>query len=323
MNLIEISEKFPTELDCIIHFENIRWGDVPKCAYCSSLKLSKRKPDNRFNCKSCNKSFSVKVNTNIHNTRLPLKIWLYAIAVITDAKKGLSAMQLQRNLGIHYETAWKIYMKLRELMEEQLDQFEGIVEMDETYVGGKPRKARRNKEPVGNISHYDKTLVSLKRKGFLFKEGKYKKPYRKDKPKRGRGTLKIPVVGIVERSGNVIAEVMKHTSYKNIKKMVQKYVSEEDSVLVTDSYKAYDKISEIIDHVKIDHQEMFSYRGINSNSIESFWAIIKRGIIGQYHQVSPKYLPMYVTEFVFKYNNRNEDDMFETLVNRLMEDRTV
>jgi hypothetical protein len=96
--------------------------------------------------------------------------------------------------------------------------------------------------------------------------------------------------------------------------MVQKYVNEDETLLITDEYRGYSKIDRIIEHVKIDHQKLYSYKGINTNSIESFWAIIKRQIIGQHHQVSVKHLPKYVAEAVFKYNNRNNDDMFETLL---------
>jgi transposase-like protein len=132
--------------------------------------------------------------------------------------------------------------------------------------------------------------------------------------KRGRGTSKTPVVGIVQRNGNVVAEVMQKTNWKNFKAMVQKYVDMDDSVLMTDQFKAYDRFDAIIEHIKIDHTKMYSYKGLNTNSIESFWAIVKRGIMGQYHSVSDKHLPKYIDEFCFKYNNRKFDDMFETLV---------
>ncbi len=112
---------------------------------------------------------------------------------------------------------------------------------------------------------------------------------------------------------------MKTLSHENLKTMVEKYVDEKDSVLISDSYTGYNKMEKIIEHIKIDHHKMYSYRGINTNSIESFWAIIKRQIIGQHHQVSVKHLPKYVAEAVFKYNNRKEDDMFLTLVKNSMQ----
>lgn len=320
MNIVEITNNFPTELSAINYFEKVRWGKKPRCAYCNSEKLSKRNKDYRYHCLSCNKTFSVTVNTVIHNTRLPLKTWLYAIALITDAKKGMSAKQLERNLGIHYETAWNMYMKLRTLMNEDNNKLSGITEMDETFIGGKPRwgadvtalKPKKRQE-------IDQRLLELKQEGIIITKGKSKPKKPAINPKRGRGTEKIPVVGIVQRDGNVIAQVMENLTYSNLKKMVQDNVENEKTVIITDEYTSYSKFNKIFEHIKIDHNKrLYSYKGVNTNTIESFWAIVKRGIMGQYHQVSPKYLPDYVTEFVFKYNNRNKDDMFITLVRNCM-----
>jgi transposase-like protein len=324
MNLIQIANQFPDELSAIKLFEKVRWGKKPKCAYCNSIDIGERNSDYRFHCKKCGKSFSVTTNTNLHNTRLPLKTWLYSFAIVTDAKKGLSAKQLERNIGVHYETAWTIGHKIRSLMSIENDQIElsGILEMDETYVGGKPRKfndgSTSDVRKAYKIPELDERLRELKAAGINLKRGRGNPAKSDVNPKRGRGTDKIPVVGIVQRNGNVIAEVMKHTTSRDLKKMVKKYVDTEDSIMITDEYKGYARFSDIIEHIKIDHQKLYSYKGINSNSIESFWAIVKRGIIGQYHQVSLKYLPNYIDEFVFKYNNRKDDDMFETLVNNSM-----
>lgn len=320
MNLIEIANQFPNELSVIKHFEKVRWGKKPKCPYCSSTNTGNRNKDYRFNCKNCAKTFSVTTNTQLHNTRLPLKTWFYAFALITDAKKGLSAKQLERNLGIHYETAWSISHKIRELMmmENKEIELSGVLEMDETYVGGKPRKfSSGNTKGIPAkivIPELDERIRDLKEDGITFKRKKGNSAKSDLNPKRGRGTEKTAVSGIAERNGDVIAEVMKYTTYPELKKLVNKYVDKDSSVLITDEYTGYNKFHKIIEHIKIDHQMMYSYRGVNTNSIESFWAIVKRGIIGQYHQISIKYLPNYIAEFVFKYNNRKVDDMFKTLV---------
>ena len=318
MNLIEINDKFPSELHAVEFFELKKWGKKPKCAYCESTNLFNRNKDFRFVCKECGKSSSVTVNTYLQGTRIPLKTWLISFALVSDAKKGVSALQLQRNLGLSYPTAWKMGHTIRELMQienDEMEELEDIVEMDETFIGGKPRKANN---PIANedqINTLNSQLKGLKKDGYDFSPLKGNSAKPDLNIKRGRGSQKkTPVVGIVQRDGNVIAEVMKNLTHKNLKAMVQKYVDEDDSVLITDEYKGYSKMDRIIEHVKNDHKTGYSYKGINTNSIESFWAIIKRGIIGQYHQVSDKHLPAYVSEFVFKYNNRNEDDMFETLV---------
>ena len=322
MNVIEISNKFPTELDCIEYAEKIRFGKKVKCGYCNSKNLSNRREDYRHKCKNCNRSTSVTINTNLHNTRLPLKTWFYAVSIITDAKKGLSALQLQRNLSVSYPTAFSIYHKVRGLMAMEnkgIDELEGVVEMDEVYIGGKPRKYNDPCFTPKKRKELDKQIKGLKKEGFDFTPKGKSKAKCVEKPKRGRGTDNIPVVGIVERNGNVVAEVMKNLTYENLKNMVKKYVVEDKSVLITDSYRGYNSMKKIIEHVKIDHSKLYSYKGVNSNSIESFWAIIERGIIGQYHSVSPKMLPNYVAEFVYKYNNRNSNElMFDEMLHRLI-----
>jgi transposase-like protein len=208
-----------------------------------------------------------------------------------------------------------MYHQIREIMSDGGITLEGIVEMDETYVGGKPRKyqSAKYKTPFEH-DYLDGKLEKLAERHTFENPNAYKKKGLFEDAKRGRGTSKTPVVGIVERNGNVVAEVMQKTNWKNFKAMVQKYVDMEDSVLLTDQFKAYDRFDAVIEHIKIDHTKMYSYKGLNTNSIESFWAIVKRGIIGQYHSVSDKYLPNYIDEFCFKYNNRRFDDMFETLV---------
>lgn len=324
MNIVEISEKFPTELDAVKYFEEKRWGEKPICAYCSSSKLSKRGKDLRFKCYDCKKSTSVTVDTALHSTNMSLKKWMFAFSIVCDAKKGLSALQLQRNLNISYPTALNMYHRMRNLMSIENDSIEldGIVEMDEMYVGGKPRKFNNGEtnKPLTktSIPELDERIDELKEVGVKFKRGKGNPAKSAENPKRGRGTSKIPVIGIVERNGDVVAQVSKHVTSKELKSMVQKYVDTDDSVLISDEYKGYSRMDEIIEHVKIDHQRLYSYKGINTNSIESFWAIIRRQIIGQHHQVSLKHLPKYVAEAVFKYNNRKVDDMFETLVNNAM-----
>lgn len=299
MNLIEVTHKFPSELEAIQHFERARWGKAPKCAYCGSVKLSKRKKDHRFTCQTCNKSFAVTVGTKLHKSRIPMRTWLIAFSLVTDAKKGVSAKQLERNLDVSYKTAWRMGMKMRELMRESTGKLDDVVEMDEVYIGGKPRKGGLNQLTKSEKEYYDKTIARLDQK-FDISEGKKKRNWIPSwEVKRGRGTRKVPVVGIVERDGNVVAQVMKKLSSDNLRAMVEKHVREEDAVIITDKYTGYKKLNQVIDHVQVDHERMYSYRGINTNTIESFWAIIKRGIIGQYHRVTLRYLPEYITEFVF------------------------
>ena len=319
MNLIEVSELFPTELEAVQHFEKMRWGKKPKCPYCESAKVWKRSNDMRFLCKECKNSFSVTVNTQLHNTRLPLKTWLFAFSLVSDAKKGVSALQLQRNLSVSYPTAWAMGHKMRELMimENEEIRLEGVVEMDETFVGGKPRKMGNPDYPQKRYEDLDEQIEELEEKGHSFERNRKNPAIPAVNPKTG-GADKQKVAGIVQRNGDVVAEVLTNLKFVELKKMVEKYVDEKDSVLVTDAYVGYKSMNKIIDHIAIDHQKLYSYRNVNTNSIESFWAIVKRGIMGQYHAVSARHLPNYIAEFVFKYNNRKDDDMFVTLVRNSM-----
>lgn len=322
MNIIQISNKFPDELSCIKYAEKLRYGKKIKCAYCNSTNLGERQTDHRHKCKACNKTSSVTINTALHGSKVPLKTWIIAVSIITDAKKGLSALQLQRNINVSYPTAFAMYHKIRELMSfenKNIKELKNVVEMDETYVGGKPRKMNDPCFKPKQRKELDKQINKLKKEGYNFTPKVSSRAICKPNAKRGRGTSNIPVVGIVERNGNVIAQVMKTLTMDNLKKMLKKYVDEDKSVLITDSYKGYNSMKKIISHVKLDHSKLYSYRGVNSNSIESFWAIIERGIMGQYHSVSPKMLPNYVAEFVYKYNNRKDNEaMFYEMVGKLV-----
>ncbi len=319
MNIIQITEKFPNEIDAIKYFESHRWKSERICPHCDTIHAGNRNKDFRFKCKNCKKSFSITTKTYLHNTRLPLKKWLFMFSIVCDAKKGLSALQLQRNLDISCPTAFKCYHKIRELMtlENQEVELEGILEQDETFVGGKPRKmANPDCLQPKEREELDEAIEELNKEGFDF-ETKNKRYVACDKDiKRGRGSQKkTPVVGLVQRDGQVVAEVMKQLGYKNLKKLVEKHVENvDDSLVITDEYKGYSQFNKIIDHIQIEHSEMYSYKGVNTNTIESFWAFIKRQIMGQHHHVTPEKLPLYVAETVFKFNNRKNDDMFETLV---------
>lgn len=325
MTIIQLTERFKDTESIIDYFEYVRWSSKPVCPHCGNLKISIRYSDFRYHCSDCRSRFSVTTNTQLHHTHINLRYWLMAFALISNAKKGLSALQLHRDLGLSYSTTWSMYHRIRDMMSDGKTSLKGVVEMDETYVGGKPRKYQYAKYGTPHtIPEYDTKIDDLKGKFNFKNEDAYKKNALSENAPRGRGTSKTPVVGIVQRNGDVVAEVMQKTNFKNFKSMVQKYVNMPDSVLLTDEFSAYSRFDAIIEHIKIDHNKLYLYEGINTNSIESFWAIVKRGIIGQYHHVSDKHLPNYIDEFCFKYNNRKFDDMFETLVfNSMLPEETL
>lgn len=285
MNIVSIFEQFPSQADCIAHLEAVRWPDGPVCPYCGSINATPRPKEHRHHCNGCNTTFSVAVRTIFHHTHLPLQKWFLAIALTLNAKKGLSARQLARDLSINKNTAWRIAMQIRKAMSqtEQRELLAGLVEVDECYIGGKPRKGRPD--------------------------------YRTT---RGRGTRKTPVVGMVERGGRVKAEAVKKTDLtaKRLSALVRRNVDIVNATLITDEFHGYIGIKRFMPHETVKHRIWYvdSYR--HTNTIESFWAILKRGFVGQYHKVSLRYLPCYIDEFCYRFNHRKNDDVFNLTIRR-------
>jgi transposase-like protein len=284
MNITAIFKQFPTQESCIEHLEKVRWSNGPVCPYCFSDKSAREKSQHRYHCNDCNTSYSVTVNTIFHDTKLPLQKWFLAISLILNAKKGISAKQLERDLDVTYKTAWYLAMRVRRAMLDDGELLTGIVEIDETYVGGKPRKGNK--------------------RGF-------------DQPnKRGRGTKKTPVVGMVERGPNnkVCAMVQRDLTCNALTELVRRRVNTEFAMVITDGYSGYDKLNQIVDHMTVDHAVCYAIDEANTNTIEGFWAILKRGIIGQFHKVSDKFLPFYLAEFCYRYNNRKNNGLFDLTI---------
>ena len=279
MNIVSIYRLFPTNADCISHLEAVRWGSTPTCPYCQSERVTSRPTEQRHHCNACNTSFSVTVRTIFHHSHIPLQKWFLAVALVLNAKKGIASRQLARDLEVNKNTGWRMAMKIREAMNEseQRHILSGLVEMDETYVGGKPRPGSGG-EP----------------------------------PKRGRGTKKTPVVGMVERGGRVKAGVAKKDSLtiSKLSALVRRNVDIPNTVLITDEYKGYLGIKHFMPHETVVHSHWYVDGFRHTNNMESFWALLKRGIIGQYHKVSLQHLPKYINEFCYRHNNRKAPDLF-------------
>lgn len=282
MNIIQIYKQFPTHEACIEHLEKSRWPDgKPTCPYCGSKNTAPN--EKRHRCYDCKTSFSVTVGTIFHHTHLDLQKWFLAISLMLNAKKGLSSLQLSRDIEVNKNTGWRISMQIRKAMSqaEQRDLLTGVVEMDETYVGGKPRKGTKGDNPDG--SH-----------------------------RRGRGTKKAPVVGAVERGGNVVAKVVgkDKTKARNMRAYVKDWIDTDNARLMTDEYKAYIGMGKIVSHSVIKHAEWYVDGNIHTNGIECFWSLLKRGMFGQFHSVSRRHLQKYVDEFCYRFNLRHSDPAY-------------
>jgi len=301
MNISELSKKFNTQQKCINHLEKVRWGDSPTCPYCQTGdQTSKRKDGFRWICNYCGNSFSVFIGTIFEDTNLPLPIWFQLIALMINSKTGISSCEIARNLGITQKTAWYNAMKVRCAMLDQSEMLTGICEMDEAYLGGSPRRGNQLPDNVPSIS----TVTSIK-------------------SKRGRGTKKIPVVGIVQRKGHIATKIIGKLTSRNLLAMLRKHVAVDRAVLITDSFSSYNKFDEVLPHLTIEHQEAFKKGIIDTNTIESFWSILKNGIKGNYRAVSKKYLPFYLAEYSYKYNKRDLKDIGfkETVENAVEEEK--
>lgn len=294
MNLIEVMERFPDQESCIEHLEQIRWGDTPKCPHCESEEVYKRKHETetgrigRWNCQDCNATFKVTCDTLFHGTKIPLQKWFLAISLILNAKKSLSSHQLARDLDLNQKTAWRMETCIRAEMTKETSalMLQGIIEADETYVGGKPRKANKKED--------------------------------REPAKRGRGTDKTAIIGAVARGGKVVAEVATELTGRAIYNFIQRNVNTKDSELITDEFHAYKAIGAEMQHQIINHQEQYADGEKHTNTIEGFWSLLKRAWYGSHHHYKVAYTPLYVGEACYKYNYRNHDSLFDKFVNESM-----
>lgn len=295
-SIVSIYRRFPTKESCLEHLENVRWKDEPCCPYCKSEKVGRKvelEQRSRWQCSLCRKSFSVTVGTVFHNSHVDLQRWFLLISLMFSAKKGLSAMQAARDLEMRRATVWSMMHRIRAAMVDDGRFLAGVVEMDETYIGGKPRKSN------------------------------YKDPDDKGSP-RGRGTDKAPVVGAVERGGRVKAKAVKkeEMTAADMVRLVKAMMDTKNTVLNTDEYSGYNGMNRHVIHRTISHAHGYSRRdlfsgqwgNIHTNTIEGFWAIVKRAVYGQFHHVSKKYLPLYLNELTFRYNNRGNINALEDIL---------
>lgn len=287
MDILELFKTFQTQEQAVEHLEKVRWHGRPVCPYCKGERVGRHasgdRAGQRWQCRDCTRAFAVTVGTLFHGTHVELRKWFLVLALMLNAKKSASSYQIARDLGMRRPTVWTMMHRIRTAMAEDPAQerlLYGIVEADETYVGGKPRKGNKRKD---------------------------------DKPnKRGRGTKKVAVLGAVARGGKVVARIAdpKGLSAKGISKFIARFVDPDGTVLITDEYSGYNRVSETMLHAIVCHAREYADGIIHTNTIEGFWALVKRAWYGSHHHYSRKYMPLYIAESCYKYNWRNASDAF-------------
>jgi len=276
-SVLELIKAFPNEQSCIDHLEILRWDGNVISPFDSESTVYKCK-DNKYRCKNTGKYFNVKTETIFDNTKIELQKWFLAIWICTSYKKGISSVQLSKELSLTQKTAWFMLQRIRNCFGIDDDEMlEGIIESDETFVGGKNKNRHKDKKvPMSQ--------------GRSFKD-------------------KTPVLGLLERGGKLRCFVVPNTQAKTLQPIIRKNV-EKGSVFISDEWLGYNGLHSDYDHHVVDHAKKqyvdFDNPEIHSNTIEGFWSILKRGYNGIYNWWSRKHMQKYVNEFVFRYNYRKE-----------------
>lgn len=276
-SLLEVIQEFSTEGRCIAHLEELYWQGVPISPFVPDAKVYKSRNGKYWICRQTKKKFTVLNGTMFHGTKIPLTKWFAAIWLVINHKKGISSLQLARDLGgISQKTAWLVLMRIRKALAiENYNELDGIVEADEAMYGGR------------NINrHADKKV----------------------KNSQGRSCIdKTPVVGLLQRNGKMTAVVTKNTAKESIQPIVKQYVKT-DAILISDDWKGYKGLHAHCAHISVKHantgyKHEFG-RGVHTNNIEGSWKIMKNSLRDMYNSVSRKHLQTYVDEFVFRFNTR-------------------
>lgn len=295
-SLLELITVFPDEQTCIEYLEYVRWEGNVISPYDPSSKVYKCKGNN-YKCKNTGQYFNVKTGTMFHRSSIPLQKWFVAIWLVTSHKKGISSVQLGKDISVTQKTAWFMLQRIREAFSDENDlhcddegndgKLKENVEIDESFIGGKNKNRHRDKK----VEHCQ---------GRSFKD-------------------KVPVFGLLERGNRVIAKVVPDTKVKTLEPLIFHYVRIACN-LFSDEWNYGKGIDEFYHHWHVDHGKGFYGVGdLTTNSIESFWALIKRSILGIYYRWSKKHMQRYINECVYRYNTRkcSDKERFELLLQNM------
>jgi len=280
MDLCKLIEQYGDDEKCRKTLEHLRWPDGVRCPSCQSGKVSRIVARNQFDCDSCRYQFSVTAGTIFHDSHLRLHKWFLATYLLCESKKGMSALQMQRMLKTTYRTSWYLCHRIRAAMLEVIpDKLSGIVEIDETYVGGKKRRWRPRSD-------------------------------------------KQVVIGIRQRNGDLRLIHAKDARSKTVREIINANVGGHVEVIMTDESAIYpwalDKIQKK-KHSTICHTKEYAAGDVHTNTVESAFSLLKRGIVGTWHKVSAKHLPAYLDEMCFRFNNRKNPFLFRDTLIKLIQ----
>ncbi len=270
ISTFELFELFPDQETARVYLEGRLWPNGPRCPVCGLGERITERAGGFYRCNQCKEDFTVRTGTIFERSHVPLHKWLYAMYLLVTARKGISSMQLAKEIGITQKSAWFVLHRLREACGPKLEKLRGIIEIDETYIGG----LEENK-------HDTKKLHA-----------------------GGGPVYKTPVFGMRERGGRTVAGVMDEVTMRTVKSAIARYI-ESGSMLHTDEAAVYNDLPEF-GHKTVNHSAKEYVRGdVTTNGIESVFAVLKRGLTGVYHHASPKHLDRYIDEFAFRLNEGN------------------
>ncbi len=285
--IARFNELFPDEDACLAYIKDIIYPDGITCRKCGGLKHSKMSQRKAYACQDCGTHVYPLAGTIFEKSSTPLKSWLYAMYLMASTRTGISAKQLERELGVTYKTAWRMFSQIRKLLAQDSEPLFGQIEIDESYFGGDSKNRHANK-----------------------RDGK-----------RGRGaTGKTVVVGLIERKGKALVTVAPNVQAKTLLPIIQEHIpTDPQTIIYTDELHSYNKLASLgYAHETVQHAAKQYVNGLaHVNNMESMWSNTKRGIDGVNHAVSPKHLQSYLDAYVFRFNHRKDSEaMYETMVDQ-------